>query len=115
MRARMLDRNRIEKLRRELELALQEQVKAHAKAEALSETLSLLEAQTYLEHEFSGKNAETRQAEAIALLSMSEAVSTARAALREAQRDEAIAKARVEIAIRDIQMWIAAAREGTRE
>lgn len=115
MRTRMLNSSKIAKLRQELELALWEHVKAHSRVEETSEELSLMEAQTYLNHIFEGKNAEARQAEAIVLLSTSEAVVARRKALREAQYNEAIAKNRVEIATRDIQLWIAAAHEGTRE
>ena len=114
-RNRMLTGQQIARLRKELELALSEHTKTRARTEELSEGLTLIEAKTYLDHDFVGKNAEARQAEAIVLLSTSEAVAAVRKWAREAQYDEAIAKARVEIATRDIQLWIAAAREMTGE
>ena len=115
MKNRMLTGQQIARLRKELELALSEHTKARARTEELSEGLTLAEAQTYLDHDFVGKNAEARQAEAIVLLSTNEDVDRKRDAVHNAQYDEAIAKARVEIATRDIQLWIAAAREASGE
>jgi len=114
-RNRMLTGQQIARLRKELELALSEHTKTRARTEELSEGLTLLEAQTYLDHDFVGKNVESRQAEAIVLLSTNDEVGRKRDAVHNAQYDEAIAKARVEIATRDIQLWIAAAREMTGE
>ena len=108
----MLTEERIERLLGDLEAALALLTDAADAVESAGELAAVAKASALEEHEFTGKNAEAREREALLTCVENATVQEKEFSLRMRKLELERAKARAELTRCAIKLWIAAATEG---